>query len=197
VDSSVYRPLFIDQTAGTYARDPQVATQWDGSNTIVHLSWVKTPLTDELAGDGYVSDGGGTVYWTWNYFRKVGSTPAPAPGAPGRSSTPSVPRLDRAGGRAIPRHRCGGGVHHPTYWGCLLENGTDVDIWCRESFDAASPGRRRTASPTIPTRSPATRTTSRPARTGCMFDSEGDLHVTGSPARPRPTRTSTASTGRT
>ena len=45
VDSSVYRPNFIDPLDGNYSRFPQVVTQWDGANTVVHLLLIEIALS--------------------------------------------------------------------------------------------------------------------------------------------------------
>ncbi len=179
IDSTVYRPLFIERVDGNYSRDPQVKTQWDGTNTITHLLLGENSANGtELSGDGYVSDNGTTVYWTWNYFRKVGNTSA------GTWSAGQI--IDSLGSTvwtelaAAPYPNQGVAVVYtnPTYYGCLLEQGADVDVWCRESFNRGvnwSPSYSVTNYTNALAGDPNHFTCWLEA--GCMFDSEGDLHV--------------------
>ncbi len=175
VDSTVYRPLMMQNTYGTYSRDPQVATQWDGTNTIVHLLLgERSASSTDLSGDDYVT---GLGYYTWTYFRKVGSTSAGTWSSGKIIDSIWFPWTEIA---AAPYPNSGVAVVYtnPSYYGALLDNGYDLDVWCRESYDrgvtwyaAYSVTDYQNAIAGHPNHFTAW------LEAGCMFDSEGDLHV--------------------
>jgi len=136
VDSSVYRDAFIETVpdavvARDFLRDPQVMTQWNGTNTIVHL----------LAGE----DAGGTVitsppgfgtdpYWVWLYFQKTGDIAGdgtwqymkPIDTINWVNMMLAVADYPNQGVACIYANKAPNGV---------VFNTTDRDIFCRESID--------------------------------------------------------------
>jgi len=71
IDSTSYRPKFLVQTAGTYSLAPQVTSQWDGANTIVHLLLGEDSDGLQLSSSNYSRN---LDYRTFVYYRKVGAT---------------------------------------------------------------------------------------------------------------------------
>ncbi len=132
IDSSVYRPRFMVRSDGTYSRTPQVVSQWDGTNTIVHLLLGEESPGTMLNGDAYVS---GLPYYSFVYFRKVGETSGSGTWSAGQIIDSLW--FSWASMAAAPYPYTGVAITYtnPSYYGALLENEHDLDVWCRESFD--------------------------------------------------------------
>ena len=131
VDSLTYRPNFIYNAAGNYSRDPIIETQWDGANTIVHLLLVENEET-VLGGDSYCNE---LTYRSAVYFRKVGTGALDGTwGNPQVIDSIWFPWLSMA---AAPYPYQGVAIAYtnPGYYGALLNEGHDLDVWCRESPD--------------------------------------------------------------
>jgi hypothetical protein len=133
IDSSAYRPRFLAPNDGVYARAPQVVSQWDGTNTIVHLLLAEDPPGAQLNGDDYFD---GIPYYSLVYFRKTGST-----ASSGTWSTGQVidslwsPWASMAAG-PYPQTGLAVTYTNPTYYSGMLDMfEEDLDVWCRESFD--------------------------------------------------------------
>ncbi|MEW5795920.1 MAG: hypothetical protein AB1772_06120, partial [Candidatus Zixiibacteriota bacterium] len=184
IDTTVYRPLLFSQDPGTIAGLPTIATQWDGTNTIVHV--VLYGLDDkDLTGQDYVD---GLGYGSYIYFRKVGSTSA------GTWTNGQI--LDSVwftwgclAAAPYPHTSVGVTYTNPSYYGALLENGADMDVWARESFD-----RGLSWQPAYSVTNYTNAIANHPnhftawLESGCMYDSEGDFHVwwTGKPTSTDP-----------
>ncbi len=175
VDSTMYRPLMMQNVAGTYSRDPIVKTQWDGTNTITHLLLGENVAeATNLTGDAYVTDLG---YYTWTYFRKVGNTSA-GTWTNGRIIDSIWFVWTELAAAPYPNTGVAVVYTNPTYYGALLENGGDMDVWARESYDRGinwAPSYSVTKYTNALAGDPNHFTAWLEA--GCMFDSEGDLHV--------------------
>jgi len=177
VDSVRIKNNLMPPTAGLTATLPTLATQWDGTNTIVHVGMYGFDGV-LLSGNDYFEDGAQT-YSSYLYFRKVGGTAGSGTWSAGQV-------IDSVwfgwnGLAAAPYPYTGVAVTYtnPTYWGALLDvTVSDMDVWCRESFDR---GLTWPASYSITNYQNAL--AGDPAHftawleAGCMFDSEGDLHA--------------------
>jgi hypothetical protein len=175
VDSTDYKPMWLDAAEGNTARDPQVVTQWDGSNTIVHLAIGENSAGTALTGDHFTTT---NTYLVWSYFRKVGNT-----FDAGSWEEPQI--LDSIwfvwtslAAEEFPGENLAFVYTNETYYGGLLDNSGDVDVWCRESFnrgvdwnDSYSVTNYTNAIGGDPNHFTAW------LEAGCMFDQDGDLHV--------------------
>ena len=130
IDTAAYRSSFMDLSDGNYSRDPQVVTQWDGTNTIVHLVFGETNGT-ALSGNDYVK---GYAYRTWVYFRKVGNT-----ASSGSWSSPQILDSNISAGTSLAASPNSGNLAfvytNPSFYGVMINNVWDRDVWCRESYD--------------------------------------------------------------
>ncbi|MEW5796981.1 MAG: hypothetical protein AB1772_11555 [Candidatus Zixiibacteriota bacterium] len=175
VDSTVYRPRFMDQSAGNYARDPQVVTQWDGTNTIVHLLLGSAADDIDLSGNDYVP---GLGYRAWTYFRKVGDAAETGTWSSGQTIDSIWFVWTELAAAPYPHTGVAVVYTNPSYYGALLNNGDDIDVWARESFD-----RGLSWQPAYSVTNYTNAIANHPnhftawLEAGCMFDSEGDLHV--------------------
>jgi hypothetical protein len=188
VDSTVYRDNFIippGGQAGVYLRTPQVRTQFDGSNTVVHLLAGEDAQefrdATYMTGPHFVT---GETYWSWMYFRKVGDRAEDGAWSAGQTiDTIWFPWADLACA-AYPHQGVAVVYTNPTVWAGMLENPDDKDVWCRESFD-----RGLTWQPSYSITNYDNATYGTPnhftawVESHCMFDSEGDLHAYW-PAKP-------------
>ena len=175
IDSSVYRTTQMPpNVAGNYGRDVQVATQWDGTNTIVHLLLGDNSAGTEPTGTDYCDGLLLNPYW---YFRKIGDDYT------GTWSTPQI--IDSMWFvwtelAVAPYPYTGVAVIYtnPTVSGALLNNTNDFDVWCRESFNRGLDWQRAYSVSAY-----KNGTAGHPrhftawVEAGGMFDSEGDLHV--------------------
>ncbi|MEW5796656.1 MAG: hypothetical protein AB1772_09905 [Candidatus Zixiibacteriota bacterium] len=132
IDSTAYRPTFLNQSAGRYSRYPQVVAQWDGANTIVHVLLWEDTVGTMLSGDYCCNN---LPYYTVSYFRKVGDEATVGTWSAGRPIDSCwFPWASLA---AAPYPQTGLAVTYtnPTFYGGLIDNPNDLDVWCRESFD--------------------------------------------------------------
>jgi len=176
VDTTTYRPLFMQAAAGLYSRDPQIVTQFDGTNTIVHLLLGENAANGrDLTATDYVP---GLGYYTWTYFRKVGNTAGSGTWGSGQIIDSIWFVWTELAAAPYPHQGVAVVYTNPSYYGALLDKGSDVDIWCRQSFNrgvtwqpAYSVTNYTNAIADVPGHFTAW------LEAGCMFDSEGDLHV--------------------
>ena len=174
IDSLSYRARFISPANGVYARDPIVETQWDGDNTIVHLLLDEGAST-QLVGNAYSSD---LYYRAAVYFRKVGMDATAGAWSAGQViDSVWFPWLSMS---AAPFPHAGVAVTYtnPSYFGALLNEGHDLDVWCRESPDrglswgtAHNITNYTNAIPNDPNHFTAW------LETQCLYTSNGDLQV--------------------
>lgn len=131
IDSTDYRQHYLDQTDGNYSRAPQIVTQWDGSNTVVHLLLFED-LSTPLSGPDYAEYYG---YRTAIYYRKVGETAAS--GSWGNAQVIDSLQLPWASMAAasFPNPNVAVVYTNPSFYGALLNNPFDLDVWYRESLD--------------------------------------------------------------
>jgi len=132
VDSTVYRPFFLNSTQGRYAQVPQVVTQWDGTNTIVHLMLGEDSPGQVLLDDPHLCMG--IPYYSFTYFRKVGNDYTGTWSAGKVIDSMWFPWVSLA---AAPYPHAGVAVTYTnaTVAGGLLNNKYDLDVWLRESLD--------------------------------------------------------------
>ena len=174
VDSLMYRPYFMDQSDGNYSRDPIIETQWDGVNTVVHLLMTEEETT-ELQGDDYVDN---QEYYTAVYFRKVGTGAQDGTWSSGQViDSVWFPWLSMA---AAPYPYEGVAITYtnPSYYGALLNNDDDIDVWCRESSDRGLSwgDAYDITNYTNPIAGDPNHFTAW-LESQCLFTSDGDLHV--------------------
>jgi hypothetical protein len=178
VDSNLYRSQFLigatqAEHDSVYLRNPQVVTQWDGTNTIVHLlAGEDSPTAVSIPEDPTAN-----TYRAWIYFRKVGDVSDA--GAWGDVHViDSITFVNMMLAAADYPHEGLACVYTNPSPASIAFNKPDVDIWCRESydrgltwedsysithFDNASEGSPDHGSGWI--------------EAHCMFDSQGDLHA--------------------
>jgi len=131
VDSILYRPHFLDQSEGIYSRDPQVVTQWDGDNTIVHVLLGEDSDGVQLYDPEYST---ALTYRTWTYFRKVGDQSGAGTWSAGQIIDSiwfpwvSLTASPISAQVAVT-------YTNPTFYGAILDHPYDLDVWCRESYD--------------------------------------------------------------
>ena len=133
IDSLVYQQDWYDQTAGNLSRDPQVATQWDGTQTITHVLLSEVNFT-AIDGPQYVE---GETYHVVTYYRGVGST---AETHTWQFDETQV--LDTVlnvwfslAAAPYPHTAVSACWTNATSWGGQLNQTDDNDIWYRESND--------------------------------------------------------------
>ncbi|MCX6836160.1 MAG: hypothetical protein NTW07_13730 [candidate division Zixibacteria bacterium] len=131
IDSTAYRPRFLNQSWGIYSRDPQVVTQWDGTNTIVHLLLGEDSPGTTLTGSDYCDI---TQYYTYTYFRKVGDDYTGTWSAGQIIDSLWFPWASLAAA-PYPYTQLAVTYTNASYYGALWDNPYDLDVWCRESFD--------------------------------------------------------------
>jgi len=174
LDTTLYRPNFMDQSAGNYSRDPQVVTQWDGTNTIVHLVLGESNWTT-MTGDHFSN---GTDYNTYSYYRKVGDVAGAGTWSAGQILDTTWFVWGSLAAAPYPYTGVAFTYTNVTYHGGLLNNAEDNDLWTRESFD-----RGLTWQEAYSITNYFNALSGHPAHAkawveaGCMFDSEGDLHA--------------------
>ncbi|MCX6835536.1 MAG: hypothetical protein NTW07_10465 [candidate division Zixibacteria bacterium] len=178
IDTTVYRPMQMPpNVAGNYTALPQVATQWDGTTTIVHLILMDVSPGTEPPGPDYCD---GKLLSSVLYFRKAGDDFTGT-----WSSGQVIDSLQSLTGiwtdmSAAPYPYMGVAVvnTNSTVSAALLNNANDNDVWCRESFDRGLTWQRSyslTAYKNGTANHP--RHFSAWLEAGCMFDSQGDLHA--------------------
>jgi len=132
IDSTVYRQHFMDNSDGNYSRAPQVVTQWDGVNTIVHVLLNETVGTQVNGSNDYVN---GLDTYTCTYYRKAGETADAGSWSAGTiidSLWFPWPSMTAA---PYPAQGVAVSYTNPSYYGALLNNADDLDVWYRESLD--------------------------------------------------------------
>ncbi|MCX6835538.1 MAG: hypothetical protein NTW07_10475, partial [candidate division Zixibacteria bacterium] len=174
IDTTAYRSMQMPPTDGVYTSLPQVVTQWDGTNTIVHLLLIDNSAGIVPPGTDYVD---GELLFAGMYFRKVGDDFTGTWSSGQIIDSLWVWWTEMA---AAPYPYTGVAVVYtnPTVSAAVLENNADNDIWCRESFDrgltwqhAYSLTAYRNGTANHPRHFTAW------LEAGCMFDSQGDLHA--------------------
>ncbi len=133
IDSSAYRQHFLDQSEGYYPRNPQVVTQWDGTNTIVHLLLGEGSGGVALSGDHYADNIGN--YRTFTYYRKVGDEATSNSWSTGQVIDSMIQPWVGMTAAPYPNEGVAITYANPSYYGGLLNNGNDRHIWLRESLD--------------------------------------------------------------
>jgi len=132
IDSTSYRPQFLVQTEGTYSFTPQVTSQWDGTNTIVHLLVGEDSDGVQLSGNDYST---ALQYRAFVYYRKVGANAGEGSWSAGQIiDSMWFPWVSLA---AAPHPYEGVAVTYtnPSFYGTLLNHEYDMDVWLRESLD--------------------------------------------------------------
>ena len=175
VDSLLYEPMWLESVEN-YSRDPQVVTQWNGTNTIVHLALGENFTNGvPLPGTDYSS---GSTYGPWVYFRKVGNTYD-------AGSWEEAQVLDSLNfvwtslaAAPYPHEDVAFVYVNESYYGALMNNSNDIDVWCRESNnygvtwqDAYSITNYTNGIGGDPNHFTGW------VESGCMFDQGGDLHA--------------------
>jgi len=189
IDSTSYRPHFVDPSAGNYAVQPEVATQWDGSNTVVHVligegEPFDPPLTPDYAAGGQ--------YRVFMYYRKLGDLASDNSWSSG-VIVDSVMQVYATNGVTIFPSPNSGRVcisySNPGFYGTLLNNIYDTDIFYRESTDYGL-----TWGPKVNVTNYKNALDGDPAHfkgwveSPCFYDSNDDLHIiwTGTPTSANP-----------
>jgi len=134
IDSTAYQPYWINQDDGNYLWNPQIVTQWDGTQTITHVLLCESTGA-QLSGPKYVDYD--ETYRAVTYWRGVGST------AGGHTwQTDETQVIDSCwfpwmAMTAAPYPHTGVAVFwtNPSYWGGLYNEDNDIDVYCRESND--------------------------------------------------------------
>jgi hypothetical protein len=136
IDSTVYRAHWWDQSEGNYSVQPQVCTQWDGANTIVHVV-IAEQDSHRASGVDYVDDGD-SYYRVATYYRKVGDDDAAGTWSTG-VIIDSILEVYATNGICLAASPVSGNVaisySNPGYWGNQLDNRYDTDVYYRESSD--------------------------------------------------------------
>ncbi|MCD6249994.1 MAG: hypothetical protein J7J98_06680, partial [candidate division Zixibacteria bacterium] len=130
IDSSIFQPLWNDDSPGNHALYPAVATQIDGSsNEITHVLMAEMNSM-EPSGTGYAE---GADYRVFAHFRKVGA------GNVGTWSAGTIiDTIERNFADMVVdpwSSRVVIAYSNPSYYGCLLNNPWDKDCYFRESQD--------------------------------------------------------------
>jgi hypothetical protein len=175
VDTTTYRPLFMQHDTSVYSRDPQVVTQFDGMNTIVHLLLGENSTGSNLTATDYVP---GLGYYTWTYFRKVGNTAGAGSWSAGQIIDSIWFPWTEMSAAPYPYQGVAVVYTNPSYYGSLLDNPNDLDVWCRESFNRGATWQTAYSVTNYDNAFPGgSNHFAAWLEAGCMFDSEGDLHV--------------------
>ncbi|MCD6248901.1 MAG: hypothetical protein J7J98_01045 [candidate division Zixibacteria bacterium] len=131
VDTSVYRPNGMDVSEGNYARDPQIATQWDGTNTVVHL--VMGESNGTVLSGSHFPDGG--EYRVYSYYRRVGNDAYTGSWSTGQIIDTMWFVWGSLAAAKYPDQGVAYSYTNASYYGALLNNAEDNDVWYRESLD--------------------------------------------------------------
>jgi len=188
IDSTVYRQHFLDQSEGYYSRNPQVVTQWDGTNTIVHLLLGEGSEGVTLSGYDYAETY--YEYITFTYYRKIGDEATSGAWSAGQIIDSLLHPWASMTAAPHPYEGVAVTYTNPSYYGALLNNGNDLNVWLRESLDRGLTWQQSRAISYVdcgifPCDPPAYASwlESQP-----LYSSDGDLHVifTGAPTSADP-----------
>jgi hypothetical protein len=133
VDSTVYRQHFLDQSEGYYARNPQIVTQWDGANTVVHLLLGEDSEGALLGGYDYVESY--NRYYTFTYYRKIGDEATSGTWSAGQVIDSLLNPWASMTAAPHPYEGVAVTYTNPSIYGALMDNPQDLDVWLRESLD--------------------------------------------------------------
>ena len=136
IDSVNYQPYWISQADGVQSRDPQVVTQWDGTQTVTHVLMGEDSGGNLMTGPRF-DDTGNDTYFAYVYFRGVGSTAGTHTWQLDETQIIDTIHFVWTSLVAAPYPHQGVAVIYTNtgYWGGLLENNNDNDIYYRESTD--------------------------------------------------------------
>ncbi len=189
VDSTVYRAHFGTPDVGTYTEQPEVTTQFDGANTITHAILAESEPVYGPASNDYVT---GNAYLIFTYYRKVGDASYDGSWSSGviLDSIMQVYSTNSVSLAASPvSSKVCISYSNPGYWGNLLNNANDTDVFYKESTDYGL-----NWNPKVNITTYQNAIAGDPAHfkawveSPCIYDSNDDLHViwtgTGTSADP-------------
>jgi len=135
IDSTVYRVHFGTQGDGLYSEQPEITTQFDGANTITHALLAESePVYGSVSND-YVT---GNAYLIFTYYRKVGDASYDGSWSSG-IVLDSIMQVYSTNGVTLAASPVSSKVcisySNPGYWGNLLNNEYDTDVFYKESTD--------------------------------------------------------------
>ncbi|MEW5796982.1 MAG: hypothetical protein AB1772_11560 [Candidatus Zixiibacteriota bacterium] len=181
IDSTNYRAHFALSGTGNYSVLPEVATQFDGSNTVVHVLLGEQEPVDGPVSDSYVT---GASYRKFIYYRKLGDLSSSGSWSSG-VIIDSIMQVYSINGVTIAPSPNSGKVcvsySNPGYWGCLLDDQNsqyDTDVFYRESSDYGL-----TWAPKVNITNYQNAIAGDPAHfkawveSPCLYDANDDLHI--------------------
>ncbi|MCD6249654.1 MAG: hypothetical protein J7J98_04900 [candidate division Zixibacteria bacterium] len=135
IDTTVYRVHFGTPDDGHYSEQPEITTQFDGANTITHAILAESEPVYGPASNDYVT---GNAYLIFTYYRKVGDASGDGSWSSG-VVLDSIMQVYSTNGVTLAASPVSGKVcisySNPGYYGNLLNNEYDTDVFYKESTD--------------------------------------------------------------